>query len=569
MSSPSTPATRDATSAGGSSARRWWRDPRAVVVVATLGALGVAGLTSWAITSAIDQSSRSVERLSAAVEPPMAHLLRTERMNAEGQQALYGAVATTGADRTRQLSASIVASQEAAAAWTEYRTSALQLPGERELAARYEAAQRDVQERTSELLVPILNSTVPGTLPTTQIELHQAAERSLRDLYELYAEAEGTELGQLGAHIDDDERSTAVGTAAALAIILLAAAIGMRRARRVHGERQLLREEQRLVAFDSRLRRALELTDSEPATFRLAERGMAEIAPHARVSVLVSDASRASLTPVDEQPACGVTSPSDCPALRSTSVVTVAHSDDLDACPMLTEHSEHPCSATCVPVTITGRAGGLIQIAGAPGRPPDGVRAAALVSRAVGERATLIEALATFQLQAARDPLTGLLNRRSLAAATDGLIDRGDPYAVAYCDLDHFKELNDLHGHDAGDRALRSFARTLTDSLRPQDIVCRWGGEEFVVVLPDCDAAAAAEAMDRVRTNLMLSSMSDQTAAFTASFGVAVSGEGSTFDDVVGRADTALRNAKETGRDRVVRFDSLAEPVSDRSSPTS
>ncbi|MFN7149115.1 MAG: GGDEF domain-containing protein [Microthrixaceae bacterium] len=151
----------------------------------------------------------------------------------------------------------------------------------------------------------------------------------------------------------------------------------------------------------------------------------------------------------------------------------------------------------------------------------------------------------------------------------EGLLERGDPYSLAFCDLDHFKELNDLHGHDAGDRALRSFARTLTESLRPQDVICRWGGEEFVIVLPDCDAAAAVEAMERVRTNLLLTSMSAHTVSFTASFGVATSADGATFDDVVALADLALREAKGTGRDRVIRFDSLPSTVGERSTRTS
>jgi diguanylate cyclase (GGDEF)-like protein len=193
---------------------------------------------------------------------------------------------------------------------------------------------------------------------------------------------------------------------------------------------------------------------------------------------------------------------------------------------------------------------------GEPGRPPDSSGVTDLVARGVGDRVTMLQALATFQLQAERDPLTGLLNRRSLESAIEPILGAARRYAVAYADLDHFKKLNDLHGHEAGDRALRAFARTLRDSLRPQDLVCRWGGEEFVIVLPDCDADYAIDAMDRVRTNLALGSMGGQTAAVTASFGVAHSSDADSFDEVVERADSALHQAKDRGRNRVARYES-------------
>lgn len=544
--------------------RRSWGDPRAVVVVVTVGALLIVGVAAWAVTASMDRSGTDVGRLVDEIEPPLDHLLRTERANADGQQALQGAVAATGEERTRLLSDSVLASQAASAAWSEYRASALDLPGAAALADRYETAQRATQQLSSELLVPIVTSTAPGTLPAAQTRAHQAGEQALRELHELYRDERRTELARLGSSIGRAEQSSRVVAGMLVAVILAAGAAGLRKARRAHGAHVRRSDEQRLVAFDGRLRRALELADSGPSAFRVAERAMAEMAPHGRVSVLISDASRASLHSVDEPPACGVSSVGDCPALRSSTVVAMADSGSLDACPVLAAHGERPCSATCVPVTVGGRSGGLIQIVGDVGHPPDGAGAAALVARGVGERVTLIQALATFQLQAARDPLTGLLNRRSLTVAAEGLLERRDPYALAFCDLDHFKELNDLHGHEAGDRALRSFARTLTDSLRPQDIVCRWGGEEFVIVLPDCDAEAAVEAMDRVRTNLLLGAMGVQAPAFTASFGVATSTDGSSFDEVVGLADLALREAKTAGRDRVVRFDSLPSSVGAR-----
>jgi diguanylate cyclase (GGDEF)-like protein len=154
-------------------------------------------------------------------------------------------------------------------------------------------------------------------------------------------------------------------------------------------------------------------------------------------------------------------------------------------------------------------------------------------------------------MQAKTDPLTGLLNRRSLEASARDLAENDGSYVVAYADLDHFKVLNDVHGHDAGDRALRLFARVLRDSVRPSDIPARYGGEEFVVVLPDCGAADAMLVMERVR-NALAAAVADGAAPdFTVSVGVAESSVSKTFSETVEAADAALLHAKATGRDRV------------------
>jgi diguanylate cyclase (GGDEF)-like protein len=123
---------------------------------------------------------------------------------------------------------------------------------------------------------------------------------------------------------------------------------------------------------------------------------------------------------------------------------------------------------------------------------------------------------------------------------------------VAYADLDHFKELNDVFGHDAGDRALRMFAQVLRDALRPSDLACRYGGEEFVIVLPDCRVDESLLVLERVRQRVSLQLISGGVPSFTVSVGVASSDQAEHFDDVVDLADRALLEAKASGRDRVV-----------------
>jgi diguanylate cyclase (GGDEF)-like protein len=123
---------------------------------------------------------------------------------------------------------------------------------------------------------------------------------------------------------------------------------------------------------------------------------------------------------------------------------------------------------------------------------------------------------------------------------------------VAYGDLDNFKDLNDTFGHAAGDRALRTFSQVLRDSLRPLDIPGRYGGEEFVIVLPDCPVDEARQVLERVRERLGERIVLADLPPFTISFGVASSEQAADFDQVVSLADIALLSAKAGGRDQVV-----------------
>ena len=164
----------------------------------------------------------------------------------------------------------------------------------------------------------------------------------------------------------------------------------------------------------------------------------------------------------------------------------------------------------------------------------------------------MIRAFATSQTEARTDPLTGMLNRRSLGNAVRDLRAGGASYAVAYGDLDHFKILNDTSGHEAGDQALRMFARVLAESLRPNDIAARYGGEEFVIVLPECGTAVAAGILERVRESLALALSEAHVPPFTVSFGVASTAYAAEFEDIVAIADGALLDAKAAGRNRVL-----------------
>ena len=144
----------------------------------------------------------------------------------------------------------------------------------------------------------------------------------------------------------------------------------------------------------------------------------------------------------------------------------------------------------------------------------------ATLANLAGARIGLLRMVADTQLQAATDSLTGLLNRRSLENRVRLLRADDIGYTVVMADLDHFKALNDTYGHETGDRALRLFAQTLKAGLRNTDLVCRHGGEEFAVVLPDCRALDAHAAMQLFQTKLTDAARSSGLPSFTASFGV-------------------------------------------------
>jgi len=207
-----------------------------------------------------------------------------------------------------------------------------------------------------------------------------------------------------------------------------------------------------------------------------------------------------------------------------------------------------------VPVSIAGKTIGVVHSIG-PDRDPPAPSTSVdleLIARKAGERIGILRAFSRTEAQARTDPLTGLLNRRSLESAVRDLTADAHPYAVAYGDLDHFKLLNDIHGHDTGDRALRLFARVLRDTVRPNDVAARYGGEEFIVVLPDCTIDDACAVVDRVRARLADAQRGGSVPSFTVSFGLAPGEPDLAFGEIVEQADGALLQAKAQGRDRVV-----------------
>lgn len=221
------------------------------------------------------------------------------------------------------------------------------------------------------------------------------------------------------------------------------------------------------------------------------------------------------------------------------------------------DHHHGAISALEIPMIARGEILGLLVITGDDSGDEESLRKVLPLGTALADGMSL--ALANIALreklrgQALRDPLTGLYNRRYLEDAMERLTARGGrALSVVMIDLDHFKRLNDQYGHAKGDAVLRGAAAALTKQLRDTDIACRYGGEELIVLMPDCgidDAAAKAEAI-----RVAIHALSEPDGAdVSASLGVAaMSDNADDPKDLLAKADAALYLAKQSGRNRVV-----------------
>ncbi len=167
-----------------------------------------------------------------------------------------------------------------------------------------------------------------------------------------------------------------------------------------------------------------------------------------------------------------------------------------------------------------------------------------------------------FKDESRRDPLTGVSNRRAGEEALQDALARREPVAVALLDLDHFKRINDTYGHPAGDAVLVAVAGALEGAVRGDDMIARFGGEEFAVVAPSTTLEAAAELAERLRERVARLTFPSETAipSVTVSIGVTAwhgFGEPPEPAALIAEADRALYDAKEGGRDRVV----VAQPA--------
>ncbi|MGH8213665.1 MAG: sensor domain-containing diguanylate cyclase [Rhodanobacteraceae bacterium] len=256
----------------------------------------------------------------------------------------------------------------------------------------------------------------------------------------------------------------------------------------------------------------------------------------------------------------GVFAPDDCWALRRSQPHPGFGEIAAPTCPHLVHAGVTAGHTLCLPLSAQGQALGVLSLVADDALDPS-VRELLLT---VGDQLSL--AIANLHLQQSlreqsiRDPLTGLFNRRYLEASLPRELTRAErrkgQFALLMLDLDHFKRYNDRHGHDAGDALLAQFGALLGQLCRGEDIPCRYGGEEFTVVLVDIDALHARERAEAIRlatSKLELRHRGQRLPAPSVSIGLAIyPNDGTTPEELKRVADQALYRAKREGRDRVV-----------------
>jgi len=264
-------------------------------------------------------------------------------------------------------------------------------------------------------------------------------------------------------------------------------------------------------------------------------------------------------------PAEAVFSPDQCWALRRGRAHVVSAPESA----LLCTHLGSPPAAgyLCLPLVAQGAAVGILHLRDEP----DGGSPASRLDRgrefrrrlAAGMADHVALALGNLRLQemlrnqVIRDPVTGLFNRRYMTESLEREVHRarrsGSPLGIVMLDVDNFKPFNDRFGHEAGDRLLRTLGEFLRTRTRGQDIACRYGGDEFTVILPGASLDVTGRRAEELRREFKrLRPLEPTLEPVTLSMGVATfPGQGSTWEDVLREADAALYRAKHAGRDRV------------------
>jgi diguanylate cyclase (GGDEF)-like protein len=316
---------------------------------------------------------------------------------------------------------------------------------------------------------------------------------------------------------------------------------------------------------------ALQGADDEHEAKELLRRRAERLAPGAHAVVLTRNASGNSLNAATDMAAVpGLAealvdaTPRSCLAIRRAGI----HEREPGSAPLQSCELCHRVEggSLCVPSLVGGEViGSVLVLKSGTIKPAERASVIGAVSQAAPVLANLRN-LAIAEHRAATDPLTKLPNARSVQEALIRMVAQsmrtGSPLSAVVIDLDRFKALNDRHGHQAGDEVLETFGATLRRGVRASDFAGRWGGEEFVVLLPDTDLEGAMQAAETMRASFDGMSIPTVTAHITASLGVATlpdhAGDGASL---IRAADRALYLAKGAGRNCVVAAEAADQRV--------
>lgn len=320
----------------------------------------------------------------------------------------------------------------------------------------------------------------------------------------------------------------------------------------------------REITLISELLELLQACGSEPESRRILEGFGPKLFPAERGAVYVYRSSRNVLELAvnwgDGEAQVKLFPPEDCWALRRGREHVSAGGGHDVCCQHLLRADGNPASAVCIPMMARGETTGLLMLENSVKKIPEETQKLAVL---VAERIAL--ALANLQLheklrnQAIRDPLTAMYNRRYFEETAERELlragENGSSAGVIMVDVDHFKRFNDSHGHEAGDAVLQRVGLVLQSHTRVEDIVCRYGGEEFVMLLPglhrDAIVRRAEELREAIR-ELNVRFRGETLAKITISCGVSMfPHQARTCAELIDVADHALYQAKQAGRDRV------------------
>ena len=387
-----------------------------------------------------------------------------------------------------------------------------------------------------------------------RVRRHDGIYRTMLDVAEPQYDKSGHFTGYAGSTLDITERKSSE-----LAL------------RQSHHE---LAHQGRQIRLLNDLNDNLQVCQRIEETYPILERFGQRLFPQSTVTISLFNESRDIVEPFvrwgDAATVEHVFAPTDCWALRKGKLHTERAEEGF-----ICQNASSVCVSEymCLPLTAYGDIIGMLHLQGAALDPPtessadgrdadlhDATRRLALMTAdQVALSIANLRLRASLRYQSIRDPLTGLFNRRYLQETLEREIARAERvsarFGIMMIDVDHFKQFNDVHGHEAGDLALRCFGKALKKTITSPDIPCRYGGEEFAVVLPDTDLEITqqrAEALRKLTEQLVIGSRSRQLGQISVSIGVSsYPHSGVTMDDLLSSADSALYEAKQLGRNCV------------------
>lgn len=322
-----------------------------------------------------------------------------------------------------------------------------------------------------------------------------------------------------------------------------------------------LEQRNEAMSLLSTLGELLQTCHTSAEAYTAMQRYMPRLLPASCGSLFLLAAScdlyEAVMTWGDVPPAAACFAPEDCWALRRGRT-HVVHDIAVDVpCQHLT--GLHP-SALCVPMMAEGQTMGLLHVRGGPAVSREAQQFAETIASHLALALANLHLREALRQQAIRDALTGLFNRRYLEETLEREVHRATrsqtPLSIIMLDIDHFKRFNDVHGHEAGDAVLQALGTCLQANVRHDDIPCRYGGEEFTLILPNASLEIATRRAETLRgkvESLNITWAGHALGPLTLSLGVAAFPQhGATGQSVLQAADAALYRAKHAGRNRVV-----------------